>query len=85
MAIFLQNVTFHGITIDSFFTNTDVDVESKTELQEMMKKGIGSGIVKPIDSTVFMYNEAQKAFRFMASGRHIGKVLLKVFIHFLDI
>lgn len=82
MAVFLKNVTFHGITLDSFFNNVQVDMETKIELQQMLKNGIAGGVVKPLNTTVFNYNEAQKAFRYMASGRHIGKVVLKVHVQF---
>lgn len=83
MDVFLQNVTFHGITLDSFFNNADVNIKEKTKLQQMLKNGIAVGVVKPINTTVFSYDEAEKAFRYMASGRHIGKVVLKVHIQFL--
>lgn len=36
------------------------------------------GIVKPLNTTVFMADNAEKALRFLASGKHIGKVLLKI-------
>jgi fatty acid synthase, animal type len=36
------------------------------------------GIVKPLKTNVFEANEIEKAFRFMASGKHVGKVLLKM-------
>lgn len=34
--------------------------------------------MKPLKTNVFEANDIEQAFRFMASGRHIGKVLLKV-------
>jgi fatty acid synthase len=36
------------------------------------------GIVKPLKTNVYPANQVEQAFRFMASGKHIGKVLLKV-------
>lgn len=44
----------------------------------MVIKDIKRGIVKPLDAHVFKPTEAEDAFRFMASGKHIGKVLLKL-------
>jgi fatty acid synthase, animal type len=35
-------------------------------------------MLKPLKTTVFEASEVQSAFRFLASGKHIGKVLIKV-------
>ncbi|KAK5643465.1 hypothetical protein RI129_007310 [Pyrocoelia pectoralis] len=40
--------------------------------------GIRSGAVKPLPRIVFTENQVEQAFRFMASGKHIGKVLLQI-------
>lgn len=40
--------------------------------------GLKSGVIKPIKANVFEASEVDKAFRFMASGKHMGKVLLKI-------
>lgn len=34
--------------------------------------------MKPLKTNVFEASEIEEAFRFMASGKHIGKVLLKM-------
>ena len=44
----------------------------------MVQEGIDSGIIVPLKTTVFEANEIEQAFRFLASGKHIGKVLLKI-------
>jgi fatty acid synthase, animal type len=36
------------------------------------------GIVKPLRTNIFEANQVEQAFRFLASGKHIGKVILKV-------
>ncbi|KAJ8969851.1 hypothetical protein NQ317_002334 [Molorchus minor] len=43
-----------------------------------LKKGIREGAISPLDRTVFGYDEVEQAFRYMASGKHIGKVLVQV-------
>lgn len=35
-------------------------------------------MVKPLPTTTFKANEVEKAFRFLGSGKHIGKVLVQV-------
>lgn len=37
-----------------------------------------SGIIKPIKPNVFKRNQLESAFRYLASGKHIGKIVLDV-------
>ncbi|XP_017099797.2 fatty acid synthase [Drosophila bipectinata] len=75
MSVFLKNTSFHGILLDSI-------MEGEEEMQLMVAKlvaeGIKKGAVRPLPTTVFADQEIEKAFRFMASGKHIGKVVIKV-------
>lgn len=75
MSLFLKNVAFHGILLDSIFNEGNQEWELVSEL---LKKGIKDGVVKPLRSTVFNKEEVEAAFRFMAQGKHIGKVMIKV-------
>lgn len=75
MALFLKNVAFHGILLDALFEEGNAEWE---EVSDLVKKGIRDGVVLPLRSTVFQRTEVEAAFRFMAQGKHIGKVLLKV-------
>ncbi|XP_044270431.1 fatty acid synthase [Tribolium madens] len=75
MSIFLKNTTFHGILLDALL---DSDGPDKREVVRLVNEGIANGAVKPLQSTVFNENQTEQAFRFMASGKHIGKVVLKI-------
>lgn len=75
MSLFLKNVAFHGILLDSIFNEGNQQWEVVSEL---LKKGIKDGVVKPLKTTVFDKEEVEAAFRFMAQGKHIGKVMIKV-------
>lgn len=75
MSVFLKNTTFHGILLDALF---DSDHPDKREVKRLVNEGIANGAVQPLPNTVFAENQAEQAFRFMASGKHIGKVLLKI-------
>lgn len=44
----------------------------------MLETDIKRGIIKPLRTTIFKADEIEQAFRFIASGKHIGKVLLKI-------
>jgi fatty acid synthase len=75
MAIFLKNVTFHGILLDALFEEAN---DSWREVAALLKAGIRDGVVKPLKCTVFPKAQVEDAFRYMAQGKHIGKVLVQV-------
>ncbi|TRY87148.1 hypothetical protein DNTS_010214 [Danionella cerebrum] len=75
MALFLKNIAFHGILLDALFEEGNREWE---EVSDLLKQGIASGVVQPLRTTVFERNQVEDAFRYMAQGKHIGKVLLQV-------
>ncbi|XP_045766807.1 fatty acid synthase [Maniola jurtina] len=77
MAVFLKNTTFHGILLDALF-DADGECEEKAAVVRCVTEGIASGAVRPLPATVYSDQQLEQAFRFMATGKHIGKVLLRV-------
>lgn len=75
MALFLKNVAFHGILLDALFEEGNKEWE---EVSQLLKEGILEGVVQPLKTTVFQRDEVEQAFRYMAQGKHIGKVVLQV-------
>ncbi|XP_047360366.1 fatty acid synthase-like [Vespa velutina] len=75
MSIFLKNTSFHGILLDALFESDNAE---KREIVRLVNEGIKNGAVKPLQSTVFLEQQIEQAFRFMATGKHIGKVMLKI-------
>nr|XP_027811303.1 fatty acid synthase [Marmota flaviventris]XP_027811304.1 fatty acid synthase [Marmota flaviventris] len=75
MAVFLKNVTFHGILLDALFEDAD---SSWREVAGLLQAGIRDGVVQPLKRTVFSKAHVEQAFRYMAQGKHIGKVLVQV-------
>ncbi|CAL8303726.1 unnamed protein product [Lota lota] len=75
MALFLKNVAFHGILLDALFEEGNREWE---DVSELLKEGIASAVVQPLKTTVFQRDRVEDAFRYMAQGKHIGKVLLQV-------
>ena len=43
-----------------------------------LKDAFDKGMIKPLKTTVFNADQLEEAFRFMASGKHIGKILIKI-------
>ena len=79
-----DNKSFHGVLLDALFNYSKNPshprkiLEEKKKLKTLLTEGMKEGVVKPLDRTVFSYQDVEHAFRFMASGKHIGKVLVKV-------
>lgn len=75
MALFLKNVAFHGILLDALFEEGNQEWE---EVSQCLQQGIVGGVVQPLRTTVFDKDQVEQAFRYMAQGKHIGKVLVQV-------
>ncbi|CRK93737.1 CLUMA_CG007265, isoform A [Clunio marinus] len=75
MSVFLKNTSFHGILLDSVMEGDD---EMISEVVGLVAEGIKNGAVRPLPTSVFNDQQIEQAFRFMASGKHIGKVVIKV-------
>jgi len=75
MAVFLRNISFHGILLDALFEPGNPDWRT---VHDLVSSGIVDGTVKPLQTTVFERDDVEDAFRFMAHGNHVGKVLIKV-------
>ena len=68
-----------------FLQATDGNVRMQDEIVSMMSEDLAAGIIKPLPSTVYEASEIQQAFRFLASGKHIGKILVKLRKHENDL
>ncbi|XP_062142806.1 fatty acid synthase [Drosophila sulfurigaster albostrigata] len=75
MSVFLKNTSFHGILLDSVMEGEE---EMQNQVVSLVAEGIKSGAVVPLPTSVFNDRQVEQAFRFMASGKHIGKVVIKV-------
>ncbi|XP_043251796.1 fatty acid synthase isoform X1 [Colletes gigas] len=75
MSMFLKNTSFHGILLDAICEDNGPERQAVVKL---VREGIKNGAVRPLPSTVFTEQQIEQSFRFMATGKHIGKVLLKI-------
>ncbi|KAK9904717.1 hypothetical protein WJX75_001194 [Coccomyxa subellipsoidea] len=71
-----DNITFHGINLDSLFKGAQKD--AVWDAHKHLSRGMESGEVQPLPWTVYSRDHAQDAFRFLAGGTHMGKVLIQV-------
>uniref|UniRef100_A0A2H1WWR5 SFRICE_007688 n=1 Tax=Spodoptera frugiperda TaxID=7108 RepID=A0A2H1WWR5_SPOFR len=70
-----KELTFRGITLSHIFNE---DVMIRKRLQGLLLSGIQNGAVRPLTYCTFEANEVENAFRYMAAGKHIGKVIIKI-------
>ncbi|XP_071649697.1 fatty acid synthase-like isoform X2 [Temnothorax longispinosus] len=75
ISIFSKDISFHGILLDKLFYS---NAEQKSRLWKTITEGIKDGAIKPLCRRVFERNEIEAAFRYMAAGKHIGKIIIRV-------
>ncbi|CAG2170549.1 unnamed protein product, partial [Oppiella nova] len=71
----LRDIQFIGVAVDVVFME---DFEFFGHFFEWLHNNCTNGCVKPINYTIFGAKEADKAFRYMTTGKHIGKVVIKM-------
>lgn len=77
MKYFMRQINFRTV----YLSHANIDRLPKICRNNLMNKvqdDILSGKIKPLTRTVFNAIDVQKAFRYLSSGKHIGKVLLKI-------
>ncbi|XP_071556237.1 fatty acid synthase-like [Temnothorax nylanderi] len=75
MSMFQKGISFYGILLDNMCTG---DHKYKSLLSKMVADGLEDGTIKPIQVTVFSKTEIEEAFRYMASGKHMGKIIINI-------
>jgi fatty acid synthase len=63
MAVFLKNVTFHGILLDAVMDQSIGNKEDWLEVARLLEEGIRNGVVQPLKYTLFSSEKAEEAFR----------------------
>ncbi|KAL6446819.1 hypothetical protein ACFW04_001327 [Cataglyphis niger] len=73
---FSKGISFHGIILDNWIFCAKE--EDKMILHNKIIEGIKKGAIKPLCRKVFERDEIETAFRYMAAGKHIGKIIIKI-------
>ncbi|XP_043250638.1 fatty acid synthase-like [Colletes gigas] len=76
MEVFLKEVSFHGVMLDSLINGLNLDFQK--EMFDLVNERMKTIVLKPLVRKCFGKNEVESAFRYMAAGKHIGKVLIKI-------
>lgn len=80
------NRSMHGVYPESFFRFNEKKEhyfpkrmqDERAHLKALIVEGMKEGVVRPLIRTIFEMNKVEDAFRFMASGKHVGKVIIKI-------
>ncbi|CAG2105028.1 unnamed protein product, partial [Medioppia subpectinata] len=72
---FARDIQFIGIVVDMAFIT---DVNFFDEFYDWVHKNSKNGCVKPLNYTLFEAKDADKAFRYMTTGKHMGKIVIKL-------
>ena len=75
MFSFLKDISFIGVSVDQQLFHND---ECAPKFFNWMHQNSKNGMIKPINRTVFTAEEADKAFRYMTTGKHIGKIMIRI-------
>ncbi|XP_070493817.1 fatty acid synthase-like [Chironomus tepperi] len=75
MECFLNEISIHSVMLDKVLIGLDAD---KMVLRSILENDIQSGVIKPLKTNIFPANQIEQAFRFLASGKHMGKVILQI-------
>ncbi|XP_071652654.1 fatty acid synthase-like [Temnothorax longispinosus] len=73
--IFSKGISFYGIILENLNSSS---LERKRTLSKKIAEGLENGAIKPLCKKVFKRNEIEDAFRYMASGKHIGKIIIQI-------
>lgn len=74
MSAFSRGNTFSAVFADDLI---NMPVERKT-IHELIDKDLRRGIIQPLYSTVFPVTEIEQAYRYMSTGKHVGKVMIEI-------
>ncbi|XP_032674560.1 fatty acid synthase-like isoform X2 [Odontomachus brunneus] len=72
---FARGISFHGVMLDNIICHSE---ETRKHLHDLISQGLKKHVIKMLPRKVFEKTEIEAAFRYMAAGKHIGKILIKI-------
>ncbi|XP_070148748.1 fatty acid synthase-like [Polyergus mexicanus] len=75
ISAFSKGISFHGVILDKIFYARP---KAKVILWNKIIEGLKKKAIKPLCRKIFEKNEIETAFRYMAAGKHIGKIMIKI-------
>lgn len=75
LGCFLKELCFRSVLVDNLFS---ARASEKFKVYDLVEQDLRRGVIQPLHSTVFDVHELEKAYRYLSTGKHIGKVVLKI-------
>lgn len=72
-----KEVNYHGVMLDQIYADGRYSAQFHDSCR-LVQEGIDTGYIKPLPTTCFKFDEIEDAFRYMTTGKHIGKVLIQI-------
>ncbi|CAH1131325.1 unnamed protein product [Ceutorhynchus assimilis] len=76
LMILEKEASFHGVMLDKYAINRGRD--QNMFIHKLLQDYLDLGAVVPLPENMFKINEEEAAFRFMTTGKHIGKVFIQI-------
>lgn len=74
MNAFARETSFRAVFADNLIHMP----EERKIIHELIDRDLRTGIIQPLHSTVFQVTEIESAYRFLSTGKHVGKVMIQV-------
>lgn len=74
MAVYQNEITFRSVFADNLVYRPDM----RKQVYDLIDADLRKGIIQPLKSTVFQVDEVEKAFRYLSTGKHMGKVMIQL-------
>ena len=75
MIAFLRDISFIGVALDIPVLFSE---DSLKPFYKWLHENSTNGMIRPMVTTAFELEDAKNAFLYMTTGKHIGKVILKI-------
>ncbi|XP_018311540.1 fatty acid synthase [Mycetomoellerius zeteki] len=77
MSAFQKGISFHGVRLENMMIKNRI-CKWKRLLFTLIKDGLHDGTIKPVQAKIFLKTDVEEAFRYMASGKHTGKIIINI-------
>lgn len=74
MSLFHRETTFRVVSAELLNERPKI----RKLIHSLIERDLDSGIIQPLHSTLFQMNEIENAFRYLSTGKHIGKVVVQI-------
>lgn len=74
MEMFEKRVTFQSVALDLIMRSSTQTLE----LTKLLYESYERELVKPLPRTIFEMTQVEEALRYLSTGKHVGKVLVKI-------